>query len=223
MRRASESGTATGGAAGLVGPGGSPGDLRQLLASFCPDWRGASLAVEINGLGLLYANAYAHDLLQHGRPARLSGGRLLIGPDHAMRRLHVLIGALREGSTRTGTLVVNDEDSGTTFVLRIALPLSPHISDVAIIDITGALVEPQPALMGAIAEAFHLTVAESSVLGHLAAGLSLREIATMRGVRLETVRQQCKVLLGKMRCRRQADLVRVVAGLSHREPAPVAC
>ncbi len=220
MRRASWNGTAM---ARTVEPDRGLGDMRQLLASFCPDWRGASLAVEINDLGLLYANAYAYDMLQHGRPARLSGGRFVVGPDHAMRRLHVLIDALRQGSSRTGTLVVNDEEADATFVLRVALPLSPHMSDIAVIDITGALVEPQPALMGAIAEAFHLTVAECNVLGHLAAGLSLREIATMRGVRLETVRQQCKVLLGKMRCRRQADLVRVVAGLSHREPAPVAC
>ncbi|MBK8085199.1 MAG: helix-turn-helix transcriptional regulator [Devosia sp.] len=225
MRRASEGRTLAGGAgaSGIVEPNGTFGDLRQLLASFCPDWRGASLAVDTNGLGLLYANAHAHDMLQHGRPARLSNGRLVICPDQAMRRLHAMLEALREGTTHTAPLVVDDEDAAATYVLRIALPMSPHLPHIAIIDITRALVDPHPALLGAIAEAFHLTVAEGNVLGHLAAGLSLREIAAMRGVRLETVRQQCKVLLSKMRCRRQADLVRVVAGLSHREPAQAAC
>ena len=64
-----------------------------------------------------------------------------------------------------------------------------------------------------LGNAFGLTSAETSILGSLASGGSLAEIADERGVAIETVRSQCKKLLAKTRSRRQSDLVKLVVAL----------
>jgi DNA-binding CsgD family transcriptional regulator len=197
-------------------------ELHRLLASFCPDWRGPSVVVDARSLELRYANGHARDMLDRGFPAHLSGGRITINSAHAMRRLNSTMQALLSDATRTAMLVVDDEDTRTTYALRIVLQHLPHTfaaDRIAVVDFVKASIDPPPSLLRAIADAFDLTAAEGSVLGHLAAGLSLREIAALRNVRVETVRNQCKTVLSKMRCRRQADLVRVVAGLSQRDIA----
>jgi DNA-binding CsgD family transcriptional regulator len=209
-------------AVGAADPRATDGDLHGLLVSLCPDWRGPTLAIDARNLELRYANGHAREMLSLGFPAHLSGGRIAIKSAHAMRRLNSAMQSLLSDAGRTAMLVVDDEDASATYALRIALPHLPRAfaaHRIAIVDFAKASIDPQPTLLRAIAEAFDLTAAEGSVLGHLAAGLSLRQIAALRGVRLETVRHQCKTVLSKMRCRRQADLVRVVAGLSQRDPA----
>ena len=67
--------------------------------------------------------------------------------------------------------------------------------------------------LAALAEAFGLTLAEMSVLALLGQGHSLAEIASARGVEIDTVRGQCKLLLSKTRSRRQSDLVKLVVAL----------
>jgi DNA-binding CsgD family transcriptional regulator len=57
---------------------------------------------------------------------------------------------------------------------------------------------------------FGLTAAEALIGTRLADGLSLPDIAAMRGVSLATVRAQLKSLLQKMDCHRQSELVAVM-------------
>jgi DNA-binding CsgD family transcriptional regulator len=60
---------------------------------------------------------------------------------------------------------------------------------------------------------FGLTAAEAMIGTRLADGLSLPDIAAMRGVSVATVRAQLKSLLQKMDCHRQSELVSVVKGI----------
>lgn len=190
-------------------------------SSLCPDWRGPTVAVDPRTLALRFANVPARQLLDRGVPARVMGGRIAITSQQAMRRLAGTMKSLLVDGLQSGMVVVDDADETTTYALRIALPSLPPVfaaEPIALIDFAKASLDLRPAVLDAIGDAFDLTPAEGSVLGHLAAGLSLREIAALRDVRIETVRHQCKTILGKMRCRRQSDLVRIVAVLSQRDP-----
>ncbi len=59
-----------------------------------------------------------------------------------------------------------------------------------------------------------LTPAESRVAAALAEGMSVREIARANGIRRNSVRWLVKQCFAKTRCRRQADLVRLVLSAS---------
>lgn len=61
---------------------------------------------------------------------------------------------------------------------------------------------------------FDLTAAESRIVHGLAAGLSIAEISQKHSIGMETVRTQIKAVFAKTGVRRQAELVRLVSGLS---------
>ena len=60
-----------------------------------------------------------------------------------------------------------------------------------------------------LAAVFHLTQAEARVLGALADGHSLTDYAELAGVSEHTIRNQIRVLMRKMQCTRQAELVKL--------------
>lgn len=187
------------------------------LDQFCPDWLGPTFLLNARSLELLHANAPARRLLAQGRPLTLLGRRLLLRSPAEARALADAMLELAGGDRRTTMLVVDDPTVNATFGLRLRLIDIPGLGDgdpLALLDVTDATLPPDASLLDAVADAFQLTLAEGRVLGLLAAGHSLREIAVKRGVRIETVRHQCKAVLSKMRCRRQSDLVRLVATLA---------
>jgi DNA-binding CsgD family transcriptional regulator len=75
-------------------------------------------------------------------------------------------------------------------------------------DVSDSRVSPE-----AIRATFGLTVAESEVAAGLADGSSPQEIAEERGVAVGTVRVQLKRVFEKLGVRRQAEAVRLLAGL----------
>jgi DNA-binding CsgD family transcriptional regulator len=60
---------------------------------------------------------------------------------------------------------------------------------------------------------FQLTTAEAAVAAELFAGRSINEIALMRGVSIETVRWQLKLIAAKMGASRQSEIVALIARL----------
>lgn len=63
-------------------------------------------------------------------------------------------------------------------------------------------------------ETYGLTQAEVEVAVHLASGLQLLEIATNRGVKIQTIRNQVKVIKSKTQSRDVPSIVRLVCGFS---------
>ena len=61
-----------------------------------------------------------------------------------------------------------------------------------------------------LAALHHLTRAETEVLQAIASGLTVDQIAQIRGVTLETIRGQIKALFAKTSAKRQAELIRLV-------------
>lgn len=201
-------------------PGGWFRRRALFLAPLCPDWRGPTIALGTRNLELRHANRPARDMLRRGLVARLRGNRLALLSPHGARRLAEILRGLESRQGAAATLVIADRHAEPAMALRIHLPDLPPSETgepIAIVEFVDTSLDLPPAQMAAIAEAFGLTVAEGGVLALLAAGHSLREIAVLRGVHIETVRNQCKTVLGKMRCRRQADLVRIVATLAQRD------
>lgn len=65
-----------------------------------------------------------------------------------------------------------------------------------------------------LSAAFGFTPAESAIAALLTEGLSRQDIALQRQVTVETLRGQLKTLYSKTRCRREAELVALLARLS---------
>jgi DNA-binding CsgD family transcriptional regulator len=65
-----------------------------------------------------------------------------------------------------------------------------------------------------LAEMFGLTPAEAGVAAGIAAGRQLAEIATDRGVGIETIRWYSKVVFGKTQTRGQAELAALLTRLA---------
>ena len=72
--------------------------------------------------------------------------------------------------------------------------------------------EAQPGVL--LKDVFGLTRAEIQLALHLAAGLTLSEVATQTGTSRETIRSQLKAVLRKTGTRRQSELTALLAGLS---------
>ena len=195
----------------------------EVLALLCPDWREAMLVLDADTREVAYANIGAIDMFKRRTPLYVSHGRLELSSANGARRLtDALQNALAKDISKSA-IVIDDEASGVTSVIRICLPQG-FMRDVlrrtlhgsarlVVLEVaTGRMVLSRTDL-NALGEAFGLTVAETNILGLLGQGRSLGEIAAIRGVEFETVRGQCKLLLAKTRSRKQSDLVKLVVAL----------
>ncbi len=181
----------------------------------CPDGGSASIVVEPQHVMFRYANVDGRALLQRGYPARLSRGTLEVASERGAALFRQALTTVRQ--TASSIMVVADGEGGP-FSIRISLwtprhSAGPRDQSVAILDIRLGSFELTSADLQAISAGFGLTEAETAVLGLLADGLTLSEIARRRRVELDTVRAQCKAVLAKMGCHRQVDLIRLLTSL----------
>jgi len=153
----------------------------------------------------------------------VSRGRLQLSIAQADDRLALAMRHALHRDIARSAIVVDDEQHDLTYSVRICVPQG-FMRDVLRRRVHGGdrlvvleLATGRQALardnLAALAEAFGLTLAEMSVLALLGQGRSLAEIASIRGVEIDTVRGQCKLLLSKTRSRRQSDLVKLVVAL----------
>lgn len=122
-----------------------------------------------------------------------------------------------QGGTRGLTLPVPASDAGEAMVVHLA-PLADTPQDVfgaarwllvcARVGETGGV---DPALLQNL---FGLTPAEVRVARGLASGETLSDLAAHHGLGRETLRSQLKSVMLKTRTHRQADLVRLLTGMS---------
>ena len=195
----------------------------EILAVLCPDWRNAMLVVDPHSLAVAYANTQALRMFKRRYPIYVAGGILEVAPPDGNRRLRGTLDGLLTNGPEAASLVADDPDQGFTCAIRVRLLqgflrqiLERHLQApgrLAVLEVATGRLGMSSVALHALGAAFQLTTAELSVLSQLVDGRSLGEIAVMRRVQLETVRNQCKRLLGKTRCRRQSELVRLVLAL----------
>lgn len=202
----------------------TPGGMDiEALALLCPDWREPMLALNVDSHAVCYANHGALELFKRRFPLNVSRGRLQLSSEQADQRLALAVRDALDRDVARSAIVVDDGQHDLTYSVRICVPQG-FMRDVLRRRVYGGdrlvvleLASGRRALardnLTALAEAFGLTLAEISVLALLGQGRSLTEIASIRGVEIDTVRGQCKLLLSKTRSRRQSDLVKLVVAL----------
>jgi DNA-binding CsgD family transcriptional regulator len=147
-------------------------------------------------------------------------------PDAAIRLAlrRAVTAALAAAEGRVGllpsaaSLALPRPSGGAPWMLR-ALPVLPRAEAKLLDGFRGAMLlvtdggkraKPSAALLSRL---FALTPAEAALAASLAAGRSLDEHASRRGVSRETVRSQLAAIRRKTGCRRQTDLVALFARL----------
>jgi len=194
----------------------------------------ASLADTLDGLSagmflidrtgrIVHANAAGHVILRADDYLRASGGRLLANEPHVTRTLHDMFGAAGDSDAALGSkgiavpLLARD---GTRHVAHV-LPLTSgarrraHTAYAAVAALfvqKAALEAPSPP--EAIAKTYRLTPTELRVLLAIVEVGGVPEVAEALGVAAETVKTHLGHLYEKTNARRQADLVKLVAGFS---------
>lgn len=203
---------------------GLPPDLwstsrrRDAFALICPGSRGASAVVDVHKLKVYYANEQGQRLFAQRHPFRVDCGVLMVAAGGATERLRQAFAEVQTGGSHV--VVFNDDISGAASIRVSPVDLSDErLAGIAIADFSAEHVTLSPDELTALARGFGLTDAEAAIAGLLVDGLSLEQIAEVRGVQRETVRNQCKTLLAKMHCHRQVDLVRMALSLCARPAA----
>ena len=196
----------------------------------------ANLSDALDGLGagvflvdaagrLLHANAAGAAVLDRGDPLRMRGGRLGApesGADNQLRDVFASAGRGRiEGDLAIGTegiAIPVVAERGELFVAHI-LPLTAGArrsvaldgAAVAAVFLTHARADT-PSAGRVIAEAYKLTPAELRVLLALVDVGGVPEVAAELGSAETTVKWHLRNVFEKTGARRQADLVKLVAG-----------
>jgi DNA-binding CsgD family transcriptional regulator len=183
---------------------------------------GGMFLVEASGR-LVHANAAGQVMLNEADVLRMSSGQLTTGDRHAARTLANTFASAGDGDTAIGAkgiavpLVARD---GEPYVAHV-LPLTSgdrRRADAGRAAVAALFVHK--VALGthapeAIAKAYKLTPSELRVLLAVVEVGGVREVAEALGVAETTIKTHLGRLYQKIGARRQADLVKVVAGFSN--------
>ncbi|HYE42920.1 MAG TPA: hypothetical protein VEA15_05945 [Caulobacteraceae bacterium] len=157
----------------------------------------------------------AEALVGPGGPLMLKNGGLAFRSEDLTRRLQDVLAAASVdvlAPLRTLAAIVGP---GDRLVVEVSpLPITPGLVGFAprtLVTVRRRRAPPPAAL---VAEAFDLTQAEAEVAVALAGGETRDSVAALRGVTVETVRSQLKLIFGKMGVSREAELVARIYELS---------
>jgi PAS domain-containing protein/DNA-binding CsgD family transcriptional regulator len=172
---------------------------------------------------VLLLNRAAEEMAAANDGLLLQGGRLAAArPEEATALTRCIAEAVRTAGRRGhqggGSICISRPSGRRPFAALIA-PLSPKTAAIARHELPGALIlitdlDRRPDVLGRrLVELFDLTPAEACLAVALVAGKRLEDIAEERGVRMPTLRTQMRAILDKTGTDRQADLMRLLAGL----------
>jgi len=197
---------------------------REILALLCPDWRQASMVLDARDGTIAYANWRCLHLLKSGEVIRTVGDRLDLCSRAQNLKFRNQLREVASGAAECAYLVGRHPETDRPFLvtihgsqgfLREALELcfsgTPDAVSFVIADITVGADLPDPTAVGALASEFGLSRAETHLMQLFACGLSLEEVAAMRGVTIKgkkvtvasTLRTQPPMIADDLR--RQAD------------------
>jgi DNA-binding CsgD family transcriptional regulator/PAS domain-containing protein len=169
---------------------------------------------------IVHTNAAADDMLRDGRLLRAIGRRLAGGDPQAERALReTAILPRAAGLGREGVLVPLRTCDGERYIAR-AMPLASAAlrgagetpeATTAVFVRRATMDAPSPDV---IAESYKLTPTELRVLFALVDGGGVPDVAAALGIAETTVKTHLARLFAKTGARRQAELVKLVAGFS---------
>jgi DNA-binding CsgD family transcriptional regulator len=196
--------------------------LEKRAVMLARDPENAACLVVNNRRRIVHADAKATAMLEDGDLIRRDvSHRMAFAGWQTDRRFETALGAIARSETnRPQSMEIETGVDGETLTCRIA-HLEPDKLDYPPFGILLGHAEPcflvalshssrDEAGAQSIAGPFGLTGQELNVALKIAEGMTLREIADIRGVSIHTVRNQLKSAMSKTDSRRQADLVRIV-------------
>jgi DNA-binding CsgD family transcriptional regulator len=173
---------------------------------------------------LVHANAAGHIMLKQADILRVSSGGLTTDDRHAARKLADLFAGAGAGDMAIGAkgiavpLVARDGGRYVAHVLPLTLRERRRV-DAGRAAVAALFVDKvalgMPSSPDAIAKAYKLTPSELRVLLAVVEVGGVPEVAEALGVAETTVKTHLSRLYQKIGARRQADLVKVVAGFSN--------
>ncbi|MGH7044169.1 MAG: hypothetical protein ACREFY_18855, partial [Acetobacteraceae bacterium] len=193
----------------------------------------AETALDRSLLDALPHAVFATDVAGRIRRANCAAEALLAAGT-ALRRRHGCLTALTPGETAAlqaalhraagaplspdpaASLVLHDREGARLAITVIPLGPRAGLTDLPVEPLAlvfARSLDPQPADPAPLRCAFGFTGAEAELAAALAGGQRLAAIAAARGVRMPTVRAQLRAVFDKTGTRRQAELVRLLAGL----------
>lgn len=196
----------------------------QLLSAFATAFDGvrlATLIVDRHG-GLQYANEPARRLLEAGTAIWRSNGHVApVDPTAAARFREFVSDSATGLETGTNHMVIPRSDGGASLYATVSkiddsvspsrFPLSELVYAVVFLNDPSETYETHSEMLQRL---FGLTRTEAGIMAAYADGSSAPTIAQMVGRSLETVRSHLKSIRNKTGVRTQAEIVRLVAGLS---------
>jgi DNA-binding CsgD family transcriptional regulator len=187
--------------------------------------RAATEALGLIGLPALFIDGHAkivaanHLIEKLTEHLRLKAhDRVLLKDIRADQLLQETVASLRDGtSASVRSFAVRDVDGAAAFVAHV-IPLRRTARDIISRGeaalVLSPVTLPQAPPVELVQSLFDLTPAEARVARGLAAGGTAEEIASKGGVSLNTIRTQVRGVLEKTGCRRQAEIVALLGGVS---------
>lgn len=127
-----------------------------------------------------------------------------------------------DSATPVRSFAVRDADAGAALVAHV-VPIRRTARDLftrgaGVLVLTAVIARHAPSVE-LVQSLFDLTPAEARVARHLVAGDTVEEIATVGAVSANTVRTQVRGVMEKTGCRRQAEVVALLGGITVGAPA----
>lgn len=171
--------------------------------------------------GLVHANQSGHAMLEAEDPLKVVQGTLVATDERAHRLLRDVFAAAKDGDSAiatTGIAVALTGRDGDHFIAHV-LPLTAGArrhagvthSAAAALFVRKAAVD-LPAAIGAATQLYGMTPAEVRVLRGVIEVGGIAPVGAMLGVAKGTVKWHLQHLFEKTATRRQADLVKLIAG-----------
>lgn len=163
---------------------------------------------------ILFANHHAREVVRSGGQLQFRNERLDTAPARSREELQAFLRQCGEPASAGRCLRLGDSRADGYIWLRVLRHLparggDPALTVLALGSSLGGIFLRGPSLR----HFFAMTEAEASVALELAAGRTAAWIAQKRGVSVNTVRTQVRIVLRKAGADRIADLVRMVANL----------
>ena len=173
------------------------------------------------GSRILHANRSAENMMRNGGPVRDGGGRLHAQNEAANAEINDAIRFATRNESEIGKtgLAVRLTHENAAPVIAHVLPLArgdvrTRLDPTAVAAVFINSAGEDQGRVGAVASRFSLTPAETRVLTRVLSGKNVSEAAHDLGVASSTVRTHLDNIFEKTGVARQADLIKLVAGIA---------